>query len=118
MSTSGFDQFYAKYFRRDARKDAEKAWRQVNGDAHLTEILAALEWQVPMYMARERHHRPMPATYLRGERWTDEKPITEGEQREMESFLAWKAANAENPDVKTVSFDMFQRYQRGIRRAG
>lgn len=69
-----FEQFYASYPRREARKDAEKAWRQVNGDKHINAILAALQWQVPDYMSRERHFRPLPATYLRGERWTDEKP--------------------------------------------
>lgn len=69
-----FSEFYARYPRREARKDAEKAWKQVNGDAHFDAILAALAWQAPLYLKREREHRPLPATYLRGERWTDEPP--------------------------------------------
>ena len=69
-----FEQFYASYPRREARKDAEKAWKAVNGDKYIDAILAALQWQVPEYLSRERHYRPLPATYLRGERWTDENP--------------------------------------------
>lgn len=70
----GFEQFYAAYFRRDARKDAIKAWGQVDGDAHLDAILAALAWQTPDYLKKERQFRPLPASWLRGERWDDEHP--------------------------------------------
>lgn len=76
---TGFDQFYSRYPRREARKDAEKAWRQGKCDDHLDVILAALDWQVPFLLQRDRQYRPLPASWLRGERWMDENPAAERE---------------------------------------
>ncbi len=70
--TENFDAFWSRYPRREARKDALKAWGQVRGDRFLGEILEALDWQVPRWT--DRRYVPLPATYLRGERWTDERP--------------------------------------------
>lgn len=70
----GFDQFYSRYPRKEARGDAEKAWRQVRGDQHLDAILAALEWQVPLLLERERQFRKLPSTWLRARCWEDEHP--------------------------------------------
>lgn len=78
--SDGFQQFYAAYPRKSARKDAEKAWQQIDGDAHLADILAALVWQCQQPSWKERdaagvlRYVPLPASYLRGERWTDECP--------------------------------------------
>lgn len=77
-----FDQFWAAYPKRHARKDALRAFGQVHAAEHLDEILAALAWQ----RETEQWQRgviPHAATYLRGERWTDEplgKPMTEFER--------------------------------------
>lgn len=72
----GFQAFWDRYPRRDAKKDAMKAWGQVVKDDPTLEaqIQAALDWQIPLWDERERQFIPLPATYLRGERWTDEKP--------------------------------------------
>lgn len=72
----GFQAFWDRYPRREAKKDATKAWGQVVKDDPEIEaqIHAALDWQVPMLLEREVQYRPLPATWLRGERWTDEKP--------------------------------------------
>ena len=67
----GFDAFWAAYPKRKAKKEARKAWADLRPTATLqAEILAALVWQTeewsnPLYT-------PLPASYLRGERWTDE----------------------------------------------
>ena len=67
----GFAAFWAAYPKRKAKKDALKAWTDLRPTAALqAEILAALVWQTvewsnPLYT-------PLPASYLRGERWTDE----------------------------------------------
>jgi hypothetical protein len=96
---TGFDQFWAVYPRHEARKDAEKAWRQVDGDRHLDTILAALRWQAPEYLSRERRFRPLPATYLRGERWLDERPAAppsyEEQTRAMIDATVRREANYE-----------------------
>jgi hypothetical protein len=89
LNMSGFEWFKGIYPRREAWKDAEKAWKQINGDLHQAAIAAALEWQVPMFLKRERHHVPLPATYLRGERWTDENPglVKAHQQSEAETLF-------------------------------
>lgn len=72
-----FEQFYSRYPRKEAKRDAEKAWRQVQGDRHADAILAALDWQVPLLLQRERQYRKLPATWLRAGCWEDENPAHE-----------------------------------------
>jgi hypothetical protein len=74
-SPDAFSKFYAVYPRKKARKDAEKAWRDIDGDRHADAILKALEWQVAELLTRQPEHRPYPASWLRGERWLDEPEI-------------------------------------------
>jgi len=68
-----FDQFWASYPRREAKKDAKKAWAQAHGDKHIDAILSALAWQ-RRTDSWVRGFVPYAATYLRGERWEDENP--------------------------------------------
>jgi hypothetical protein len=72
-----FAQFWAAYPRRVARKDALKAWTALRPSPDLVaQMLATLAWQ------RRSHdwtkdggaYVPYPATWIRGERWTDEEP--------------------------------------------
>lgn len=70
--TDAFDTFWEAYPRHEAKKDARKAWGQVNpSEETLGKILAALEWQKQCDQWL-RGYIPLPATYLRGERWEDE----------------------------------------------
>jgi hypothetical protein len=72
-----FAQFWSIYPRRVARKDALKAWAQLNPDAATVQaILDALAWQVKQEQWRrdDGAYVPYAATYLRGERWTDDPP--------------------------------------------
>lgn len=72
-----FDTFWQAYPRRVAKKDARKAWDAIRPDnSVLAAILAALEWQrvSPGWTKDGGLFVPYPATYLRGERWTDEAP--------------------------------------------
>lgn len=81
-----FDRFWSAYPRGAAKKDAEKAWRQVKGDQHVDAILADLatrtEWIGDKFT-------PLPASYLRGERWNDvQQPqtITDRIRKSAEDF--------------------------------
>lgn len=76
--SDGFVMFWAAYPKRKARKDAEKAWSQVRGDDHVEAILAALAWQTQQadWLKEGGQFVPYPASYLRGERWTDEPDET------------------------------------------
>ena len=69
---AGFDTFYAEYPRHDARKDAEKAWKQIKAglDPQLRERI--MENVRTRSWPRERRYVPLPGTYLRGARYEDE----------------------------------------------
>lgn len=71
----GWDRFWVAWKGHQiAKNDAQKAWRQLRPSPELVEtILAALAWQLPLWES-QGYGRPYPATYLRGERWTDERP--------------------------------------------
>jgi hypothetical protein len=69
-----FAQFWAAYPLKVAKKDARKAWGELRMTPELhAAILAALAWQGPQWAA-QGYGTPYPATWLRGERWTDEPP--------------------------------------------
>lgn len=72
----GFEQFWDVYPRRVAKKDAQKAWKKVDGASHLHAILAALEWQCRQlsWLKDAGAYIPHPASYLNAARWTDEAP--------------------------------------------
>ena len=71
VTEEGFAAFWAAYPKRQARKDALKAWGQLRPSAEVQQaILDALQWQVPAWP--DLAYAPLPATYLRGDRWTDE----------------------------------------------
>ena len=67
--------FWEVYPRREAKLDARKAWAQLHPDAALVDtIIQALGWQRQTDGWR-RGFVPLPASYLRGQRWTDEQPV-------------------------------------------
>ncbi len=69
-----FDDFWAVYPLRVAKKDARRAWEKLHPSPDLQQrIAAALAWQVPLW-ASQGYGTPYPATYLNGERWEDEPP--------------------------------------------
>lgn len=71
----GFEVFWSAYPRREARLDAIKAWNKAQPSPATVEcILEALEWQGQQKNWQEaKRFIPLPASYLRGERWKDEK---------------------------------------------
>ena len=71
----GFARFWAAYPRREAKVDAYKAWRQKQPSPHTQELIhAALTWQIVERDWRTTpQYCPLPAGYLRQERWTDER---------------------------------------------
>lgn len=67
--------FYAAYPRKEARKDARKAWGQMPPEDAITALSAILVWaRVWKAQNREQQHIPLPASWLRGERYFDEAP--------------------------------------------
>jgi hypothetical protein len=75
-----FDAFWKVYPRKKAKKEALKAWHEVDGDAKAEQITAAIALQTANeFRFREDDRVPHAASWLRGERWTDEtRPRTNG----------------------------------------
>lgn len=117
----GFLGFYTRYPRKEARKDAEKAWGKLQITPETEELIhAALDWQIPIYEQREKHFIPLPATYLRGERWTDEPPtppkmtinrvtaITPMVQQQLDASIRIKALVATGMDSETAKQQVYR----------
>lgn len=96
-----FDNFWDLYPNRNAKKDAFKAWTKLDPSPALQEkIAAALIQQLTTRAAKTMRRQwvpewPLPASWLRGERWTDEiapparpaaprrNPFADGEEIEL-----------------------------------
>lgn len=89
---SGFEAFWKSYPRREARKDAYKAWRQLQpDDATKEHIHVALLWQCQQRgWQQSTEFIPLPATWLRGERWHDERRC--GPDRRLPAVQGWACA--------------------------
>ena len=80
MDDSDFDTFWAAYPRKEAKKDAMKAWASLA----LGQKFAARE-SIPIHVryweasGRSKQYIPLPATWLRGERWEDELTMPESQ---------------------------------------
>jgi hypothetical protein len=86
-----------------------------NGDGQLlARILDTITWQ--RKMQPDPRYWQMADKWLLGMRWEDERPLTTDEQASFVSWKAWQAANAHDPETRTVSFDMFRRYAEAQRR--
>jgi len=89
----GFNAVWTRWPRKEARKDANKAWDKLDPSPELeAEIHTALDWQIPMLLERDPKYRPLLATWLRGERWTDEPPPekTPTPSRTIENLPDWQ----------------------------
>lgn len=68
-----FESFWGLYPRRLAKKDAERAWLKIPPFKYI-DVMHALKKHVLMWEQKgtEKQFIPYPASWLRGERWTDE----------------------------------------------
>ena len=67
----GFEVFWAAYPRKVCKKAAEAAWRKIGPDAGLAERIVSAVYAQRLD-DRDRQYIPYPASWLNGERWTDE----------------------------------------------
>ena len=75
MNPDTFALFWEKYPRKRAKMDAMKAWKALQGPPDLiAEIVADVEWRLYNEWS-DVHFIPYPATYLRQQRWTDEREL-------------------------------------------
>lgn len=73
--------FYEKYPLHFNKREAYKAWEQVNAAEHLDDIIAALDWQpkLPGWLEDNGKFIPHPANWLKDHRWQDEKVVSQEE---------------------------------------
>lgn len=74
-----FNEFWSAYPRKQGKAKAAQAFAKLKPDESLLgEILAALDWQKQSASWTKENGQfiPLPATYLNGRRWEDEKPTT------------------------------------------
>lgn len=79
-----FNEFWSAYPRKQGKKNAERAFIKLTPDESLLgEILAALDWQKQSASWTKENGQfiPLPATYLNGRRWEDEKPTAASSDR-------------------------------------
>lgn len=72
-----FARFWDAYPKRVAKKEARKAWADLDPEPELVDaIITALAWQVPTrrWDTEKRDYAPYPASWLNGARWEDEQP--------------------------------------------
>lgn len=66
--------FWTAFPLKVSKKDARIAWMQINPSLELVDrMLDTLSWQAALWDI-QGYGRPYPASWLRGERWTDEAP--------------------------------------------
>ena len=70
----GFEEFYTAYPKKEGRALAAKAFAKIT--APLSDLMAALDWQCKSHkwLKEGGQFVPLPASWLNGERWKDEKP--------------------------------------------
>src|SRR5688572_11007432 len=69
--------FWARYPKAVAKKEARRAWAQLRPTAAMVDqMLAALEWQVPLHQwaGTNYQYAPYPASWIRGRRFEDSPP--------------------------------------------
>jgi uncharacterized protein YdaU (DUF1376 family) len=73
--TAWFEEFWQQYWLRKAKKPAFAAFcKHVKTTERFAEVIAAVAAQKPEMESRQPQHRPLAASWLNAERWTDEPP--------------------------------------------
>lgn len=103
----GFDAFYAAYPRREARRDAEKAYEAALNRSTPELILAGAKRYASGMKETERRYIKLPATWLRADCWKDElgnlklAPGTE-QEREDKIWYYWVSVFYEGDDYSDL----------------
>ena len=73
-----FQEFYSRYPKKVAKKDAEKAWARLT-DEQKKAALEALPKHIRSWEVKGtiKEYMPHPASWLNGERWEDEIEVAE-----------------------------------------
>jgi hypothetical protein len=118
-----FDQFWAVWPKRKAKKDARKAWKQTEDVRppidELIKIVKA-HCMTDSWMKDDGEFIPHPGTWLRGERWEDELKIKLPDvvnQRPWHETASGIEAKGEEFGLKPSQFANFQDFRTAVQRA-
>jgi len=86
-----YAEWYGLYPRHDARAGGLKAFcRKVTTETQFQAIMNGLRLNMPKLLASEVKFRPLPATWINGERWTDETTAPQVEVKdEGPQYIPW-----------------------------
>ena len=85
-----FDDFWALYPRRVARKHAAKMWSRLSDEDAWKALDAIKEWR-KVWADKDPEYIPHAGSWLNGERWTDELPKTNGNGQRKFDPVAYNA---------------------------
>lgn len=69
-----FEDFWLLWPKRQAKKDALKAWNKMTEAQQMAAVTALVDWRAVWISRNEMQYTPLPASWLNGERWEDELP--------------------------------------------
>lgn len=110
-SDSSFDEFWAQYPRKDAKKKAESAWKRIPKTEHEA-IFSALKRHISTVWKnalerKEKQFIPLPTSWLNGERWKDEAEATPALQNGRKSGDTWTPPQPPSVDLSDDSEFLF-----------
>src|SRR5688572_28379630 len=92
-----FARFWAHYPKRFNKKDARLAWSQLRPTSDVVDrMLETLDWQTTLseWLRDGGRFIPYPASWLRAERWHDERPP---EARTRRGAAPWAGCSLHTP---------------------
>lgn len=98
---ASFDDLWILMVRKEARKDAMKAWAQMPEGERFKAVVAAASWRRVWLMRGDTRYIPLPASWLRGERYEDELPaefVQAAHASHVAAVVPDKGERSEMPD--------------------
>ena len=112
--TAAFDDFWTLFPKRIARKDAMKAWARLTPEDRVASLMALLDWRRVWAARGDYQFTPNAATWLNGERWTDELPAEHRQVATSASHVIAKLPEHERGEMPAKVRDMLSKL-RGAR---
>lgn len=113
---SDFQDFWAIYPRRVAKRAAQKAWdKEMKAGTDPDSIIAGLRRQIPIFARKDEQFIPHASTWIHSGRWEDEVSLpvpSRGQERpgDMADYLNARKANR---DARTIDGEYERTSDRG-----
>ena len=110
-----FEEFWSKHPRKEAKKDARKAWGQI-GPKGQAKALEAIETHAARWLAlgTAKEFIPLPASWLRGERYEDEIEMPKPPEKAWWTSEAGIAAKGKELGMSPGVVESWDQYKKRI----